>query len=328
MVAALAAAVAMIEPHLGLPAMLALFCWVPQTRRTLLAAGIALGFVSFALFGFASNSAYVTHVLPGQAISELPASDQFSLSHLLYVAGFADPLALALGFMSYVCVNVLGIWLAGRASRALGSVALVVTVAPAIALWGGSYLHEPQLAAALPAALLLAARARQLRSGAWLALSLLVFPWFTLSTQTHAIAFALYGVALVALVWAALLASTGRTSRSRAGYAAVATVGFVVLILTFRHLPGASAASLSATTLPPSVLDSGADASANWGAYLRTQKALTEPTIRGEAEKIPASLALVLIGLSAALALRRRETLARSTASDFVLQPIGSERGT
>ncbi|HEY6326494.1 MAG TPA: hypothetical protein VIW73_08310, partial [Candidatus Cybelea sp.] len=58
--AAILAAAAMIEPHLGLPACIALAAWRPATRVPLLLAFAGLAVVSFGAIGAAANLEYFT----------------------------------------------------------------------------------------------------------------------------------------------------------------------------------------------------------------------------------------------------------------------------
>ncbi|MGH7750800.1 MAG: hypothetical protein ACREQ5_39425, partial [Candidatus Dormibacteria bacterium] len=175
--ATVAASVAMLEPHIALPACLALWLYEPRARRTLLAAGaLALGLSL--LLGPRTLVEYFTQVLPLHARSETVADDdQYSLSALLYALGAVRPLADRLGELSYLLTLGLGLWLAGRASRALGEPAYLVALPIAAAVLFGPFVHDHQMVAALPAALLLYGavrlkpRARRLALAACVALA-------------------------------------------------------------------------------------------------------------------------------------------------------------
>ena len=59
-----AASIAMLEPHVGLPACLALFLWRPRTRLPLVAAGALLALASLGAGGLALWHEYFSGVLP------------------------------------------------------------------------------------------------------------------------------------------------------------------------------------------------------------------------------------------------------------------------
>jgi len=154
--AGIVAALAVVEPHVALPAIVALLVLVPETRLPLVVSLIAIGLFGLGTFGIARNVEYFAVALPAQAHAELLVSDQYSLSHLLYLAGVAPGVALALGSLSYVVTLVVGIVLANRLAPQVERPALYVLLPVATAMLGGSYIHIVQIAAALPAALLLA----------------------------------------------------------------------------------------------------------------------------------------------------------------------------
>ena len=95
--AALFAAGAMIEPHLGLPVCLALAVWAPATRLTLALALGVLAIVSLAVLGPATNFEYFTSVLPAHALSEAARDTQYSLTAVLFSLGAPQSVALRAG---------------------------------------------------------------------------------------------------------------------------------------------------------------------------------------------------------------------------------------
>jgi hypothetical protein len=174
--AALAAAVAMIEPHVGLPLALALFLWRPKTRLPLLLAGAACFALSLVLVGVPVALEYVNAVLPAHALSEIANEKQLSLTYLLHRAGVGDALALRAGELWYAAMLVLGLAVAGTMRKR--SPALVAALPVAFTLFGGAFVHVVQIAAALPAALLLLSNARGTARNALLfAVLALAIPW-------------------------------------------------------------------------------------------------------------------------------------------------------
>jgi len=176
--AAIFAAGAMIEPHLGLPVCLALAVWAPATRWLLALCFVALGALSFGVLGPSVNLEYFSTVLPAHALSEVTRDTQYSLSALLAAIGVAPGMALRAGALWYVAMLIAGTVAAGKLAKETRNAAFIVCVPPAFAVFGGSFIHITQIAAAVPAATLLACCAQaRYRNAAIVALLLLVVPW-------------------------------------------------------------------------------------------------------------------------------------------------------
>src|ERR1700686_1669662 len=110
--AAAAVAFATIEPHVALPAGLALFLWCPRARIALVLAGVTLGAISIAVGGWQFNLEYLRQVLPAHALSELANSRQLSLASVLHRIGASDALALRIGEISYAAMLAFSLWAA------------------------------------------------------------------------------------------------------------------------------------------------------------------------------------------------------------------------
>jgi hypothetical protein len=177
LLAALAAAVALIEPHVALPAELALFIGFPAIRVPLAAGGAALAALSLATGGVALNVAYLTTVVPAHALAEVSRDNQYSLSSVVAAFGVPDAAAASLGTISYIVMTGIGVFAALRLARRFAEPAMLALVPPAVALLGGSFVHTVELAAAVPAALLLYERAQEHRAWLFAALLLLAVPW-------------------------------------------------------------------------------------------------------------------------------------------------------
>jgi len=175
--AAFAAAFALVEPHLGLPAVLALFLCEPRARFWLAACGIELALASLACGGLERNLEYLTRVIPAQAAAEGTSfGGQYSLAALAAGAGVPDRVALLTGSLSYILMLAVGTFAARNCYRSTGDPSYAVAVAPAFTLVGGTYVHIHQMAAALPlAAVLLGSTQRTLVPA--LALLGLLVPW-------------------------------------------------------------------------------------------------------------------------------------------------------
>jgi len=171
----------LLEPHVGLPAAIALFVWEPRARRSLLAGAAFVVLLTLA-GGVERNVEYLRVVLPEQALGEgLEFGGQYSLSALLAVVGVAPGLALAAGSASYLLVAAGGIALAGRVGAALHDRATLLLLPPAFAVMGGTYVHVHQMAFALPLLFLLLSRRPSLRALTVIALIGLAVPWETVS---------------------------------------------------------------------------------------------------------------------------------------------------
>lgn len=295
--AAVVASVSMLEPHIGAPACLAMFLFFPGCRRAFGAIAVALAALSLATGGLAQNIAYFKTHLPEQAWGELVAADQFSLSAVLHLLHFPDKLALAIGTLSYVVMAGAGIWLGRYAARALESPAFVVLIPAAAALFAGTYVHDVQFAAALPAALLFCAKERK-RIAPWIVLGLLLVPWFTYGTGGHTIGLAIRLLCALAIAWLTLLATRDMPLRTRQIATGSAVAGFIVLLGFCAVLPHRTAGDPSA--IPPDFLKPEASAQDNWAAYLRVTPSLSRTSLREEFEKVPFWLGVLGILLLAA----------------------------
>ncbi len=198
--AASCAAAAMIEPHVGLPACLALLLFVPRTRLALAACGVACAALSLGLAGFAQNAEYLRAVIPAHALSELVNEKQLSLTFLAHQLGASDALALRLGSLSYVAMLVAGLAAAKILAERLEAPALLAALPVAFTLVGGPFVHAAQMAAAIPAATLLYAALPQRRATLGAALGLVAIPWVQFANLGPAFPLCV-ALAILALAW-------------------------------------------------------------------------------------------------------------------------------
>jgi hypothetical protein len=173
--AAYAAGVAMLEPHVGLPVCATLFVWRARTRWPLIAIAVVCGALSVAVAGTATLLEYVREVLPAHALSEIANEKQFSLTYALGRLHLPDAIALHAGEAWYALAVAAAIWTAGRIARGSGGNAHLATIPAAFAVFGGPFVHISQIAAALPAAFLLYSQKPERRLG--LAIVALAIPW-------------------------------------------------------------------------------------------------------------------------------------------------------
>ena len=164
-------ALACIQPHVALPAMLAAFILVPHVRAWLLVVAIAILMVA-AIVGGWLNVEYLTQVLPLHAVSEFGSSNQYSLSAVLHLLGVSDKVAVAVGGVQYAVFVVLGVFLAGLLRRRIPSSIILAPLACAVT--GGPFIHQTEIAGALPFAFAVAAAAPT--TMAWLGVTIIAVP--------------------------------------------------------------------------------------------------------------------------------------------------------
>jgi hypothetical protein len=190
-------ALAMLEPHLALPAIAALAIARPATRVPLSMALVALGGISLLLLRPALNVEYLTQVLHAQVAAEISRADQLSPVALAYRLGLNENAAVTLGSVTYAFAAAFGVALGILVARRSGARAALVLVPPAIALLGAPYIHVQHLAFALPAALFLLGRS-EWKTPALLAVFLLAIPWIVPYDATPFVPFAALAIATLA----------------------------------------------------------------------------------------------------------------------------------
>lgn len=308
--AALAAALVLLQPQVAIGPVASLLLFLPRTRVVLAGVCAVLALVSLGTIGVAANIEYVRFVISAQALAEVPFDVQFSLTWLLAFFGAGDVAALRIAWVEYAGMLAAGVLLGGLIAKRLNLREALVVVPAATALLGGTYLHVFQIAAAIPCALVLAARVPAARVPAWIAVALLAVPWEATGSR---LIIALSAVAVATIAWTAL---SGRPTHFRV-LAACAAVAFVALEpIAVARVPNAivrpapAAATFLATGADPN-LASGAH-----GLALRARPQRVEASWRTFAQKIPqwAGLAALLAAIVAAAvaAAKRRPALSTS----------------
>ncbi len=240
--AAAATALAMIEPQVALPAAAGLFVALPRMRLALAAAFGLLAALSLAAGGLAQSLAYVTAVLPAHALSEVSRDNQYSLSTVAAALGLSDSAAVLAGSVSYALVSVAGVLAGLRLAARYQDAALTALVPAGFSLLGGSFVHTAEIAAAVPACLVLFARAAApYRPWFFAALLLLAVPWI-LATSAAMFLAPLFPIAYL---------TYELYKRDRALAMATALASFVVIVLLFRlSLPSTAHAVAAIRTHP------------------------------------------------------------------------------
>lgn len=281
--AGIAASLSLVEPHVGLPAVAALLIFVPGTRIATIAGIVALAALSVATIGFAENIEYARAVLPAQAFSELVSSDQYSLSRVLYALGTHERLALMLGELSYAVMAVIGIALGRRAAALWNAPALIPLVPAASVLFGGVFMHDIQMIAAIPAALLVAAFVpANRRLVAFLALVFLAVVWTQHVSRSVILADA------VAVIGAGVVAfDGGRRAAVSTALAVVFSTAALLLIGQFQPVVRATQVRTAPFSAAASEL-----ASTAWARYERATPALMMPRFY---QQLPTWVGLLLL---------------------------------
>jgi hypothetical protein len=296
--AAIVAAFTMGEPNVGLPACIALAAFVPRARLPLALSALALGAVSLVAVGPTVTLEYVLRAAPLQVEAEAASQMQLSATYVLHRLGVGDVLAVRIGTAWYAAMIVAGLWFARRIARSFGRPAALVFIPCALALFGGAYVHAQQIAAAIPAALLLASRGTRGRTFASLAVVLLAVPWSVF--QNLRTPLPLVGITEGVLVW--MLFARRWSVAIGAGVASMAVVYASLLALRDRIFNE----GLVARAADPQSL-----ASATWYVFVR---AVDFPPATDAAyllAKVPTWLGLALI-LAAVVAEGRGTSIARS----------------
>ena len=206
---------------------------MPRARVVVAAVCAALALVALGALGAAANVEYARSVVSAQALAEAPFDIQLSLTWLLVFFGTGESAALHAASLEYAALLVTGVLLALFLANRLALPEALVVVPAAAAVLGGPYLHVFQLAAAVPCALVLAARVPAARVPAWIAVALLAVPWEATGSRLVVV---LSAVAVATIAWAAF---SGRATavRALAACAAVAFVAFEPAALA--HVPDA-----------------------------------------------------------------------------------------
>ena len=170
------AMLAMIEPNVGLAAVLGILILEPRSRTHVTLGALLVLLTSLAYGGFERNIEYFTAVLPAHALSEVANFHaQYSLTALVYALGASARVAMQLGEASYLAMLVGGLWLAYRLKRSTGDAAFAILAPTACVVIGGVFVHDHQMAVALPFAFLLARYER--RRALVVATLVLAVPW-------------------------------------------------------------------------------------------------------------------------------------------------------
>jgi hypothetical protein len=218
--AALCLAVAMLQPHVGLAPMIALFVLVPRSRLTIVACTMALAALSVWPHP-ALATEYVFRVLGAHARANLPDFSQYSLPSVLAIAHVPAGAALAAGDAFFVVAIVAAILAARALAARTGRPEAIPWIAAAVGTIAAPHLHLQQLACALPG-IALAFEAGGEAAWVLVALTAFAIPWARFALSFGG-AFAA-GAAAFTIVLRPL-------SRRAAAYAATAAAALAIALM-------------------------------------------------------------------------------------------------
>ena len=281
-------AVAMIDPHLALPAAIALVVIAPKAR---VAAGIglvALVALSVHAIGILGNIEYFQEVLPMHARAEVFVRLQYSLTHVLAVLGVPVEIALKAGTLSYAAAAIAAIVFVSRgADSALGRARAIVFPSAVVAL-GGTFIHNQEISLALPAAFVLARTVSSTRDRLLLTvgfMGLLFSPIFD-NLRLVAPAYVLASIAIAATIW----------PRRRIVASASAACAALILIFGIRALPHERFTDTSAASLPePPGITATTSSGVVWAQFLARRPSWTHEDAVSIAFKSPTWIGLICI---------------------------------
>lgn len=306
--AAIAGAFSAILPHVGLPALLAVFIGKPQMRLPLIFIGVALAALDVAAGGFSTALHYFTGVLPAHALSEVGSTTQYGLTWALHALGASDRAAIAGGQISYIFMTIAGVVAAIVLARRFNDDACLALIPAGFAVFGGSFMHYSEILAALPAAVLLLRYLRgNLRAMLVAAILLLAFPWTGVLSEPLLIV--VYAIAAAALMWALTQCEAGTALR-----VALAAAALTALIV--------AAGAHFGPSLPAHAQGGAVDSSlaqASWSEYVRTQRASTG--IIWWIAKMPTWIGLTLLTLSGAYAVAKKDLVAPVAVEQMPIRP-------
>lgn len=291
--AAVAGGVAMILPHVALPALLGVFLFVPQMRTRLLVLAAILLALDVLCGGPGIALSYIRDVLPAHARSEIGSTAQYGMTWILHALRASDSAAIAGGEVSYAVMTLLGLAAARAFVLRRGDRVYAALIPPAFAVLGGTFMHYTQIMVAIPAALLLferCERARKLFAAAFL---LLVVPWAWALGQPVLILV----YALVCGVVSARMLRWSPTAALRVAMASVVLTG-AILYAGYHFGPGL-ATHVHGVTLQ------GGLAQASWEQFVRSQRASTG--IVWWIAKAPTWIGLLLLALGCAYVLAKED---------------------
>lgn len=280
-------AVAMIDPHLVLPAAIALVLIAPKARVAALAGLAVLVALSVHAIGIGGNLEYFQEALPMHARAEVFVRLQYSLTHVLALLGVPIDLALKAGTLSYVALAIAAVFYATREADSAQGGARAIVLPCAIVALGGTFIHNQEISLALPAAFVLA---RSLRSDTQRLLLTVGFMGILFSPIVEnlrlvAPSYIVASAAVAFVLW----------PRRRFAASAISAVAAVALIVILRALPATHFTDTAATLPEPPGITGATSSGVVWADFLAGRPSWTHEDAVSIALKIPTWLGLISI---------------------------------
>lgn len=279
-------AIAMIDPHLALPAAIALVAIAPRARLPAAVGVIALVGFSLHAIGLAGNLEYFQEVLPMHARAEVFVRLQYSLTHVLAISGVPVDVALKAGSLSYGILALGAVFFASREPDSpLGRTRAIVLPTAVVAL-GGAFIHSQEISLALPAAFVLVRCVKTDVQRALLTVAFMGLLFSPIFSNTRL-------VAPSYVVACAVLGSVLWPQRRFLG-ALTTALSAIALIVGIQFLPQTHFRDVAAAGLPEPVGISGSTSSGVvWAEFLARRPSWTQEDPFSIAFKLPTWIGLV-----------------------------------
>jgi hypothetical protein len=297
-VVAICLGIAMLEPHVALPAFLAVLIGVPRARVATCAVAAVLVAISIAAVGVSINVEYFRTELPLVALGEVAANDQYSLTRVLAAIGMSPARAVSIGSASFLFMLAVGVTLGLRLAKRR-RLAYLLLLPPAAGMLGGSYIHDVQLVAEIPLALLIASDVPALRGWSLGAALLLLLPALSHRFAAFPAPAIFVLAAMVSLLELFKTTAEPAWRKKTALLAQIVVVAAVGLsIVQGVHANSRIAQPIAAHAVAEPVISASEFAPQVWGDYL-TSIPPEHAASRYILEKLPAWFAITILVLCA-----------------------------
>ena len=293
-------ALAMIDPHLALPAGIALAVIAPKARVAIAAGLCVLVALSLHAIGLPGNLEYFSDQLPMHARAEVFVRLQYSLTHLLAIGGVPVDAALRLGSASYAALALFAIYNAVRDARDNLGGARTIALPVAIVALGGTFIHNQEICLALPALFVL------VRSAETKINRLLLTIGFVGILFSPTVFNLKYGLPTYILGCVAIAFALWPAKRIIAGLSVAVVAGS--LVFGVRALPHKTFTDLAAASLaePPGIV-STTRSGVVWSDFLKARPSWTQEDPASIAMKVPTWIGLISVAFLAMRTRRDRE---------------------
>lgn len=189
---------ALLQPLVGVPCAMAAFVSVGKFRFPVLAAIAGLFTASLAFAGPHTTFEYL-RVVPAHALTELSHQRQLALGPLLFQLGVPLDIALRTAWFVSILMLVAGIAVGRRAAHRWNDAAFVMVTPAAFILIGGTFIHLPLFAAALPCVFTLLRYWERSTATAFAVIAFCI-PWLYVTLESDVLVLTALGVGYLAIV--------------------------------------------------------------------------------------------------------------------------------